>query len=89
VLHHALAFPLKKGVNSRALLRRLRRGGEPSQRMFAGPPQALVEIVSPGAVNSVEAKLKPGKTLLVCFLQDSPRAKPHSALGMAKVVTVR
>jgi hypothetical protein len=89
VLHHALALPLRKGVDTKALMRDLKRGKEPSQRLFSGPPQALVEIVSPGTENAVEAKLKRGKTLLVCFLQDSPRAKPHSALGMAKVVTVR
>ena len=89
VLHHALAFPLRKGVDTKALLRDLKRGKEPAQRLFSGPPSALVEIVSPGTENAVEAKLKPGKTLLVCFLQDSARSKPHSALGMAKVVTVR
>jgi hypothetical protein len=88
-LHHALVFPLRPSVNTQALLRRLRRGGEPSERMFAGPPQALVELVSPGTENAVEAKLRPGKNLLVCFIQDGPRAKPHSALGMAKIVTVR
>lgn len=89
VLHHALAFPLRKGASSKALLRRLRSGKEPSEKDFAGPPTALVEIVSPGAENLVETKLKPGRTLLVCFLQDGPKKPPHSALGMARVVTVR
>jgi hypothetical protein len=88
VLHHALAFPLRKGVDTKALLKQIKAGKEP-RNAFAGPPAALVEIVSPGAVNSVENKLKPGKTLLVCFIQDGAKTPPHAALGMAKVVTVR
>ena len=88
VLHHALAFALRKGVNTKSLLRQIKSGKEP-RNAFAGPPAALVEIVSPGTVNSVEAKLKPGRTLLVCFLRDSASKPPHAALGMAKVVTVR
>ena len=53
------------------------------------PPAALTEIVSPKTTNDVAGRLKPGKHLLVCFLQDSPRKPPHAALGMARVVTVR
>lgn len=88
VVHHALAFPLRRGVNSAKLLASLRRGQEPKRTDIAGAPKALVEIVSPGTQNDVEVKLKPGRTLLVCFLSNTPKGRPHSVLGMAKVVTV-
>ena len=87
VLHHLLAFPLRKGVNGKKLLKRIKAGKEP-RNAFAGPPSAPVEIVSPGTVNDVEGARRPGKMLYVCFLQDRRKAPPHSALGMAKVVTV-
>ena len=46
VLHHALVFPLAKGVNGSKLLKKIKAGKEP-RKEFAGPPSALVEIVSP------------------------------------------
>lgn len=87
VLHHALVFPLRDGVKVGDVLAQIRRGKEP-RTAFAGPPTALVEIVSPKTVNDVEVKLRPGRNLLLCFLQDTRRSKPHVNLGMAKVVTV-
>ena len=87
VLHHLLAFPLRKGVKAGKLLKRIKAGKEP-RNAFAGPPSAPVEVVSPGTVNDVEVARRPGKVLYVCFLQDRRKAPPHSALGMAKVVTV-
>ena len=88
VLHHTLIFPLRKGLDTKKLMRDIKAGKEP-RNAFAGPPSALTEIVSPKTTNDVEERLKPGKNLLVCFLQDSPKKPPHAALGMAKVVTVR
>ena len=89
VQHHTLIFPLAKGVNTKRLLKGIKAGKEPSRKAFAGPPAALTEIVSPQTTNDVAEKLRPGKSLLVCFLQDTPKKPPHAALGMAKVVTVR
>ena len=66
----------------------LKAGKEP-RNAFAGPPSAPVEVVSPGTVNDVESTRRAGKLLYVCFLQDSSKAPPHAALGMAKVVTVK
>jgi hypothetical protein len=88
-LHHALVFPLRKGTRTSKVLADLKKGKEPSSKIFAGPPQALVELVSPGTKNAVEAKLQPGKNLLVCFISDGEKKPPHAALGMAKIVTVR
>jgi hypothetical protein len=88
VLHHTLIFPLRKGVDTKKLVRDIKAGKEPGSA-FAGPPSALTEIVSPKTTNDVEERLTPGKNLLVCFLQDTPKKPPHAALGMVKVVTVR
>ena len=88
VLHHALVFPLAKGVNGAKLMKKIKAGKEP-RKEFAGPPSALVEIVSPQTRNDVEVNLRKGKYLFVCFLQDSPKAKMHAQLGMQKVVTVK
>lgn len=88
-LHHALVLPLAKGVNAQKLIADIKRGKEPADKNFKGAPAALTEVVSPGTSNAVDAKLTPGKSLLICFISDSERKPPHAALGMAKVVTVR
>ena len=88
VLHHTLVFPLRKGVNTKKLLRDIKAGKEP-RTAFAGPPSALTEIVSPKTTNDVKERLTRGKNLLVCFIQDTPKKPPHAALGMAKVITVK
>lgn len=86
--HHALLMPLRKGVDAKNVARQVRAGKEP-RNALAGPPSALVEVVSPKAQNYVETNLAKGKYLLVCFVQNSPKSKPHAMLGMEKVVTVR
>jgi hypothetical protein len=88
VMHHALVFPLAKGVKERALLKKIRAGKEPTKE-FSGPPAALVEIVSPKTTNAVEMNLRRGRYLFICFLQDGPKEKMHAQKGMQKVVTVR
>ena len=88
-IHHALLFRLAPKANARKIMAALRRGQEPPNSSYAGPPSALVEIVSPGASNAVDAKLAPGRSLLVCFISDGARKPPHAALGMAKLVTVK
>lgn len=88
VLHHTLVFPLRKGVDTKKLLRDIKAGKEP-RTAFSGPPSALTEIVSPKTTNDVAERLKPGRNLLVCFISDGKKKPPHATLGMAKVVTVR
>jgi hypothetical protein len=88
-LHHALVMPLKKSANGKKVIKMIKQGKEP-RNALAGPPGALVEMVSPGSKNAVEkAVAKKGKYLFVCFLQDDPKSPPHAARGMAKVVTVK
>jgi hypothetical protein len=87
-LHHALLFKLRRGVSGRSVVNMLRRGQEP-RRVFAGGPSVLTEIVSPLAVNDVETTLRRGRHVLVCFISNSRRGKPHAALGMARAVRVR
>ena len=87
-LHHALVMPLKKGVSDKRVLRDLKAGKEPRYAL-AGPPSALVEIVSPKTTNDVEVNMRKGKYLFVCFLQNTPKSKPHAMLGMEKIVTVK
>lgn len=89
VQHHALVMPLKKGVDTKRVLKDLRAGKEPAYAL-GGPPSALTEVVSPGTTNDVQTTpSKAGKYLLVCFLQNSPKQPPHAVQGMAKVVTVK
>ena len=84
-LHHALAFRLRSGVNGRRVVRQLRRGREP-RRVFAGQASALVELVSGGTVNDVETSARAGRYVLVCFIQNTRRSKPHAELGMVRQV---
>lgn len=89
VQHHALVLPLKKGVSTKRVLKDIRAGKEPAYAL-GGPPSALTEVVSPGTTNDVQTTAsRPGKYLLVCFLQNSPKQPPHAVQGMAKVVTVK
>ncbi|HWT92019.1 MAG TPA: hypothetical protein VN238_03415 [Solirubrobacteraceae bacterium] len=89
VQHHALVMPLKKGVSTKRVLKDIKAGKEPAYAL-GGPPSALTEVVSPGTTNDVTTTAsKPGKYLLVCFLQNSPKQPPHAVQGMAKVVTVK
>jgi hypothetical protein len=70
------------------VLKDLRAGKEPTYAV-GGPPSALVELVSPKTTNDVEVDLKTGRYLVVCFLQTTSKSRPHSMLGMEKIVTVR
>ena len=87
-LHHALVMPLKKGVSGARVLKDLKVGKEP-RYAIGGPPSALVEVVSPKTTNNVEVNLRKGRYLFVCFLQNSPKSKPHAMQGMRKIVTVK
>ena len=87
-VHHALIVPLKRSAKDSKVIADIDKGKEPRSAM-AGPPSALVEAVSPGTVNDVELKLRKGKYLFVCFMQNSARSKPHAMLGMRKIVNVK
>lgn len=87
-IHHALAFRLRRGVSGRRVARQLRQGREP-RRAFAGQAYALVELVSSRTVNDVETEMAGGRYVLVCFVQNSRRGKPHAELGMVRLVRFR
>ena len=87
-IHHALLFKLRSGVSGRRVVRMLKRGQEP-RRVFDGGASVLTEIVSPLAVNDVDTTLRRGRHVLVCFVSNSERGKPHAELGMARTVRVR
>lgn len=86
VLHHVLAFPIKRKISAKRIVKGLMND---KPKGITGPPAALTEIVSGGTKNAVEAPLRKGRVLLVCFLQDGPKKPPHAALGMYKAVNVK
>jgi hypothetical protein len=86
-LHHVLAFPIKRKVRAKKVVRSLMRDDEP--KGLRGTPAAVTEIVSGGTANAVEGRFVKGRILFVCFLQDGPRKPPHAALGMYKAVRVK
>jgi hypothetical protein len=89
--HFAVAMPLRKGVDSKAAVRALRKNQEKRfERMMGGAPSEPQGLITGGAVNDVEVRFaKRGKYVLACFFSDGPRAKPHSARGMVRAVTVK
>jgi hypothetical protein len=89
--HFAVAFPLRKGADTKAAVRAMRKNQEKKfERMMGGAPSEPLGLVTGGAVADVEVDFaKRGKYVLACFFSDGPRAKPHSARGMVKAVTVK
>ena len=86
-MHHFLAFPIRRGIRAKRVVRSLMRDDEP--KGLVGAPSAVAEIVSGGTANAVEGRFRKGRILFACFLQDGPRKPPHAALGMYKAVNVR
>jgi hypothetical protein len=87
--HEGVVFRLRRGVDADAVVRKLRRGGEPRSEI-AGMGTG-VGLVDRGSVNDVATRMAPGTYVLACFLPDerSRRGRPHVALGMAQKVRVR
>lgn len=85
-MHHVLAYPVRRGVAAKRIVRGLMRG---RTRHLTGAPSAVTEVVSGGTENAVEGRFRQGRILLVCFIRDGPRKPPHAALGMYKAVTVK
>jgi hypothetical protein len=89
--HFVVAFPLRKRADAKAAVRAIKRNQEKrfQRTMSGGPPSEPQGLVTGGAVNDVEVRFKRGKYVLACFFSDGPRAKPHSARGMVRAVTVK
>jgi hypothetical protein len=90
--HFVVAFPLRKGADSKAAVRAIKKNQEKKfmRTMAGGPPSEPQGLVTGGAVNDVELRFaKRGKYVLACFFSNGPRDKPHSARGMVRAVTVK
>ncbi len=89
-IHEAALFRVAPGVDAGALVRKLRRGGQPGRRDVAGMAPG-VGLVDRGTVNDVATRLAPGAYVLACFLPDERRGHQHSHAehGMVQQVTVR
>lgn len=85
VAHIAIAFPLRRGVGSRAVGRALRTGNERAfGRVVAGVPVTVSSVISGNAADDQQVTFaRGGRYALICFVGD------HQRLGMYRVVTVR
>jgi hypothetical protein len=93
-LHIAVAIPLRRGVSSRTVVRRLRRAEDPAAVAGLVRPREVFEplgIVSGGTVSDVEVNFRrPGNWVFACFVSDGERGNPpHNTLGMVRGFRVR
>jgi hypothetical protein len=89
--HFTVAFPLRKGADPKAAVRAIKKNQEKrfTRRMAGGEPSEPQGLITGGSVNDVEVSFpKRGNYVLACFFSAGPRAKPHSARGMVRAVTV-
>ena len=89
-LHHAIAFPLRKGATF-AEAKEALASEEPPQ----GPPPVDFEnlvgtaVLDGGEAQVAELEFRPGKYALVCFIADRAGGPPHVAMGMISELDVR
>lgn len=89
-LHHAIAFPLKKGATLAEVKKVFASEEEPK-----GPPpvdfkQAVGTAVLDGGEKQVtDIEFKPGKYVLVCFISDRKGGPPHVAKGMISEAEIK
>jgi hypothetical protein len=93
-LHIAVAIPLRRGVNTRTVVRRLRRADDPTavaRFVRANDVFEPLGIVSGGTVSDVEVDFRrPGQWVFACFVSDGgPGNRPHNRLGMVRGFRVR
>lgn len=85
VPHHAILARLDSGKTMVDLEAAVKAGTEqPAWLRIVGGGGAIL----PGADNVTYSDLTPGNYVLLCFLQDNPKAPPHLALGMIKPLVV-
>jgi len=89
-LHHAIAFPIKRG----APLAKVKRFFKSKGKAEGPPPLDFEASVSTPVLDGKEAqtidlKLKRGRYALVCFIPDRAGSPPHVALGMLNEVAVK
>jgi hypothetical protein len=85
---HELVIGRIKGKPAAAV--KLAKQGKFGKIKFASRPRGLLGPVSPRTTNIVETNFAKGRYLLFCAYGDKhSRNKPHTALGMTRVITVR
>jgi hypothetical protein len=77
---------VKAGTTSADVRKAFTRPGEP--KFFTGEG-LVVEVISPGVVVAVKARVAPGGYLLTCFVPSESDGMPHALMGMWKLVSVR
>jgi len=88
-LHHALFFPMRRGVTIKQVEDAFAAEGEPE-----GPPPVDFEnavgtsVIDGGIAQNISLDLKAGKYAVVCFISDREGGPPHAAKGMLKELTV-
>jgi hypothetical protein len=90
-IHFALLVRARNAAGARRIARLLHQGKDSQAERLASGFEELVGLLSPGVTDDVTLSgVKPGHYVLVCFYADAhSHGKPHSMLGMEKVVTVR
>jgi hypothetical protein len=85
VPHFALAFPLRKGTTTAQLGRAVRGSRRSFERIVAGAPYSVQQVISGGDTsNDQELHFpKKGRYGLVCFINE------HHRLGMYRVISVK
>jgi hypothetical protein len=88
-LHHALFFPMNRGVTIKEVEEAFAAEEEP-----AGPPPVDFRnavgttVIDGGIAQNISLDLKAGKYAVVCFISDRAGGEPHAAKGMLKELTV-
>lgn len=88
-LHHALFFPIRKGVTIDEVKKAFESEEEPD-----GPPPVDFEkgvgttVIDEGIAQNITLDLAAGRYAVVCFIGDRDGGEPHVAQGMLEELTV-
>ncbi|MEO8477998.1 MAG: hypothetical protein ABI542_00085 [Gemmatimonadota bacterium] len=83
--HHAILMRIDSGKTMVDYMAAVKEGNyQPAWMTAVGGGGAIMA----GGENSTYSDLTPGLYLVACFLQDTPDAPPHMALGMVKPIVV-
>jgi hypothetical protein len=85
-LHHALAFPYRKGATLAEVRKAFKKNGEPPLDFEKAQGTAVIDGGKKVVTN---LNLQKGKYALICFVSDRKGGPPHVAKGMLNEVEVR
>jgi hypothetical protein len=86
--HDVRLLRLAEGTTVAQGLRAVRAYLAGSRSEVPGEPVDLLGLVEPGWAGYVEAALKPGRYLVLCFAFDPKTGKRHTELGMTSTLTI-